>query len=231
VHKVVVLVALLLITGCGSVAGQSALSRPPPGPAARLLVVGDSLSAGYYASSMDHSFPRLVARQLRSLAGTVLPTVVARAGATTLDAGRWQVSIASDIVLVELGTNDWGSAMPIDQFASRYQDLLARVRRASPDAELVCIGGWTDKTEVNRLGLTVLAYDSVVQQQCASRNGKYVDLVATYDDPATHGPGGRPTFLGLGDWFHPNDLGHQALAEAVMSTVPPRGELKFANHL
>jgi acyl-CoA thioesterase I len=231
VHRAVALVALLLITGCASGTGRQALpSSARTLPGTRLLVVGDSLSAGYFASSMDRSFPRLLARDLEAIGMKVAPTVVAHAGATARDAGYWKVAIPSDIVVVELGTNDWGTAMPLEQFRTEYRDLLRLVESASPRATLICTGAWADKTEINPLGLTVLPYDSVVQQQCAERHGQYVDLVATYSDPANHGPGGRRTFLGLSDWFHPNDLGHHALADAVMTTVPARGALRFTNH-
>lgn len=217
-RQALAVIVVLILTGCGSAATQRGLTDPVR-PALRLTVIGDSISAGYYASSSDLAFPALVVRQMRVSGEQVAPTVISRAGATTTDAEHWDTGVGSDIVIVELGTNDWGNAVPVDQFTSRYDDLLTRIRVGSPRARLVCLGNWADKAELNGLGLTSQRYDLVVAQECASHGGGYVDLVEAYDTGKNHGPAGRPSFLGSADWFHPNDAGHAAIAGVVLARV------------
>jgi lysophospholipase L1-like esterase len=219
--------AVVLLAGCGSSTGGRGLGGPVR-PPVRLTVIGDSLAAGYYASTADHAFPQLVAREMRHAGEAVTTTVVSRAGATTADAQRWKVGITSDVVVVELGTNDWGDAVSIDQFTTRYQDVLARVRAASPKARLLCMGEWAGADEQNGIGIASRQYDAAVQRACSAARGTYVDIAAAYDDPANHGPAGAPSFLGSSDWFHPNDAGHRALADDILGRVLGRGRTQLS---
>jgi acyl-CoA thioesterase I len=119
-------------------------------------------------------------------------------------------------VVVQIATNDFVREVPVDHYSAAYAELLDRLRIDSPNAELICMGAWFDPYERNPLGVSVADYDAATRTQCEAAGGRYVDLSATYLDAANHGPEGRPTYLGPGDMFHPNDRGHAALASLIL---------------
>lgn len=174
---------------------------------ARVLVTGDSLAAGFFASTEAQGFSPLVTGAL----GRVTPTTVSRAHQTlSTVAGVTEVPPDLDLAVIELGTNDVGIPTPLADFEAQYGDLLARIRASSPDAALVCLGTWTHDGA---------AYDEVIARSCAANAGRYVSLAGLFAVAELHGPAGRDTFVGTGDEFHPNDAGHRAIADAVLAVL------------
>ena len=53
----------------------------------------------------------------------------------------------------------------------------------------------------------------------AEAGGHFADIAPLYANEAYHGPLGRPTWVGPGDWFHPNDAGHAAIAAVVLRAL------------
>ncbi|MDF2047259.1 SGNH/GDSL hydrolase family protein [Microbacterium sp. Kw_RZR3] len=174
---------------------------------ARLLITGDSLAAGFFASTEAQGFSSLVTGAL----GRVTPTTVSRAHQTlSTVAGVTEVPPDLDLAVIELGTNDVGIPTPLADFEAQYGDLLGRIRTSSPDAALVCLGTWTADGA---------AYDETIARVCAANAGRYVSLAGLFALPELHGPDGRDTFAGPGDDFHPNDAGHRAIADAVLGVL------------
>jgi lysophospholipase L1-like esterase len=126
--------------------------------------------------------------------------------------------VPSDLVVVQLATNDFNHDVPLPVFRATYNDVLRRVRQASPRAQLLCLGGWDDPGSVNGIGVSAADYDGAAWSSCTIEGGRYVDLSGIYLDARNHGPVGRPTFLGPGDHFHPNDRGHDELAARVLAS-------------
>ncbi|WZH35156.1 MAG: SGNH/GDSL hydrolase family protein [Microbacterium enclense] len=176
---------------------------------ARALITGDSLAAGFFATSEDRGFSALLANAL----GPVELTAVSRAHQTlTTVAGVTDVPPDLDLAVIELGTNDVGIPTPLADFDAQYADLVARIRASSPDAALICTGTWTADGA---------AYDEVIARVCAASGGRYVSLAGLFATPELRGPDGRDTFVGAGDDFHPNDAGHRAIADAVRAVLAP----------
>jgi len=174
---------------------------------ARVLITGDSLAAGFFATTQAQGFSALVADAL----GPVEVTTVSRAHQTlTTVAGITEVPADLDLAVIELGTNDVGIPTPREDFDAQYHDLLARVRSTSPDAALVCLGTWTGDGA---------AYDEIIARLCADSGGRYIPLAGLFATADFHGPDGRDTFVGPGDDFHPNDAGHRAIADAVLAVL------------
>ncbi len=173
----------------------------------RMLVAGDSLSAGFFATTKDQGFIRLVADGI----GSVDVTGAAQAQ-QTLSTVAAVTDVPSDVgvAVVELGTNDVGVPTPLPDFEQQYAALLERIRSTSPRAGLVCLGTWTADGA---------SYDEVIARTCGARGGVYVALADAFANPDLHGPAGRETFAGAGDEFHPNDAGHRAIADAVLSAL------------
>lgn len=208
--SVCALAMLLLVTLTGGRQIHPAMPATParvaasPGP--RIVFLGDSLTEGAFASNQAHDYASLVTAGLHGRAvethgqygvgvSVVLPALVK------------QHAPAADIVVIELGTND--VSKPVAQFAADYGEIVGLLRRDEPSARFVCLGAWRDPNQA-------APYDAVIQQMCP---GAFVALSSLYMDFTLHGPQGRLTWLGGGDWFHPNNSGHAAIARAVLSAL------------
>lgn len=205
------LLAALVLAACG---GPDQEPDPAPSlPPLRLLVAGDSLTEGYYASGPSQGFAPLLVEALSSRA-TVTPVVVPVSGARafrvaaqveTTTAGREPV----DVAVLEVGANDVGKST-LQEWATGYERLLAAVAATSPDARVVCLGPWNAPRAAR-------PYEAVVRRLC--RDDVYLRLSDLYATDGLRGPAGRGTELGASDDFHPNDAGHAAIAERVAEAL------------
>jgi lysophospholipase L1-like esterase len=169
------------------------------------VALGDSISAGRFATAQDGAFPALVADKL----GMSL-NLVARSGAKAAWAlpqlGAVQAAHPA-LVTIELGTNDVGFNTPIDTFAAQYEAIVSGV--STPKTRVLCIGSWLPST-----GL-----DVVIAQTCERHGATFVSLNGFYAVNDFHGSDGGSSYLGRTDWFHPGDQGHAAIAAAVLSAL------------
>ena len=189
----------------------------------RALFVGASVVAGYYSSRRSTAFPAVLISLLSSATGqNVTPRVVASMGATVDTALVWALPPQQDLIVVHLVTNDFRKRVPLLRYAREYGDLLTRLRHGSPRARLLCLGTWGSGFAVNGAGVSEAEYDTVDRAQCQQSGGTFVSLTALYANPADHGPAGRLTWLGAGDQFHPDDVGHQAIARRAYATLAAR---------
>ena len=169
------------------------------------VALGDSISAGRFATAQDGTFPALVADKL----GMTL-TVIARSGAKAAWAlpqlGAVEAAHPA-LVTIELGTNDAGFNTPLDTFAAQYEAIVAGI--SSPHTRLLCIGSWLPST----------AIDAIIVQTCERHGATFVTLNGFYSVNDFHGTDGGSSYLGRTDWFHPGDQGHAAIAAAVLSAL------------
>ena len=169
------------------------------------VALGDSISAGRFATAQDGTFAALVAEKL----GMTL-NLVARSGAKAAWAlpqlGAVQ-AVHPALVTIELGTNDVGFNTPLDTFAAQYEAIVSGV--SSPQARILCIGSWLPST----------AIDAIIAQTCERYGAIFVTLNGFYAVNAFHSSDGGSSYLGRTDWFHPGDQGHAAIAAAVLSAL------------
>jgi len=169
------------------------------------VALGDSISAGRYATAADDIFPALVAEKL----GMNL-NLVARSGAKAVWAIPQLGAIAASrpaLVTVELGTNDVGFHTPPDAFAGQYDAIMSAL--SGPHTRILCIGSW----------LPSAGYDAIIAQTCQRHGGTFVSLDGYYAVGDFHASDGGSSYLGRTDWFHPGDQGHAAIAAAVISAL------------
>jgi lysophospholipase L1-like esterase len=169
------------------------------------VALGDSISAGRYATTPDKVFPALVASQL----GMTLD-LVAKSGARA----AWALPELATIdqahpalVTIELGTNDVGFATPIAAFAGQYDAILSAL--SVPGTRVLCIGSWLPSSEL----------DGVIADTCQRHGATFISLAGFYGDDSLHAVGGAPVYLGRADWFHPGNSGHAAIAQAVLASL------------
>ncbi len=169
------------------------------------VALGDSISAGRFATAQDGTFPAVVAEKL----GMSL-NLVARSGAKA----AWaipQLGVVTAahpaLVTIELGTNDVGFSTPAEVFANQYETIVSAVAR--PQTRVLCIGSW----------LPAPSFDTIIAQTCERHGGTFVSLNGFYGVNDFHAPEGGSSYLGRTDWFHPGDQGHAAMAAAVLSAL------------
>lgn len=202
----------VILAGCTTSARQdespSSVLQSSADAVTTVMVAGDSLAGSYFASSLDNGF---VGQVVAGIDGRVDVTRAERAHqALAVVSGIAEVPDNVDIAIIELGTNDVGIPTPEAEFRDGYAALLDRVRVASPDAKLVCLGTWTG------WGWT---QDETIRSECVARDGAYVHLRDLFDREELHGPSGVETPTGTSDWFHPNDEGHSSIARRVLVAI------------
>jgi lysophospholipase L1-like esterase len=196
--------AAAVAVGLGFVGAPQASPRP-------ILFVGDSLTVGYYASSASNTYPAIVSAQLGR------PGVLVATGGVTAShyAARTSYPKAA-VVVVELGTNDFEHQTPIDAFDQAYEDVIAHVRAANPQARLVCVAVWNGSYS-NAAWTPSATYDAKIRGDCTG--GKVANVAGAFDIASNRGPEGTSTAFGQRDQFHPNDAGHQAIATSVLGAL------------
>lgn len=190
-----------------------------PRPSVRPLVVttlGDSLTDSWGATTIEQGFAPQLIRQW-SEGGPVDSNVTAIAGAPLREVAEAAAVIPpSDLVIIELGTNDNGDRKtPRVDFKAQYTDLIARVRASTPDAALVCLSTWRNSADGSAL-------NAIIRDVCQGDRTKFLTVTDIYSRPESRGPQGRTDYIGDpggGDNFHPNDAGHTAIKDRIADNV------------
>lgn len=217
----VALAAALCATAVGAAMfGQPQPARDPEnvatvsveaGAPMRVTFVGDSLDHGLYATTADRGFHSLMVQSWRT-GGAVTDTPLNSLGGTTTTAlGNRDIPRDQDLVVVELGTNDV-TRISHQSFRQNYHELLNRIKGASPDAALLCIGPWRPADTGGR-------YEIIIKDLCEAGGGVFRSISDLAENDGMSGPADEPTKYGLSDDFHPNDRGHQAIAERMLGAV------------
>jgi lysophospholipase L1-like esterase len=199
----------------GPVAGtptEVPVVRPADRPL-RVLFVGDSLMWGSFASDESLTYRARVVTALSSDG----PVEAVQVGGPGLRAAEAATALRKqrgpfDLVFVEVGANDSVAITPA-QFAADYAEMLGEVRSLAPPAGLICAGVWNGIDEAT-------PFDRELRPVCAQDGGVVVPLSDLYIDETLRGPEGSVVPGGaIRDQFHPNDLGHAAIAEALLAVV------------
>lgn len=189
-------------------------------PLVRALFVGASLTSGLEQSSLSDTYPGKVVARLRERGLEVQWEERAQSGATVGDALTWPYPADQQIIVVHLITNDFLRGTPVGVFQGRLHRVLAELRERSPEAHLVCLGTWEAPDKVNRDQVSLATYDATAKEACRGERGTFVPLDRIFATPGTRGPLGESTPWGPTDGWHPNNVGAQDIADAVLATIP-----------
>lgn len=197
--------------------GPSETQLPSGSPAGRppeaVLLSGDSITEGWHATTEELSFRGLVEEWLTE-GGTGSVTGTFHAGFTVQEvADGFEVPRGVDLAVVELGTNDIGRNNPVGNFGIQYATYLDDLEEASPGVQLVCLGVWYPASD------QTTGFDDAIERECTSRGGVFQPLSGLFGETGLRGPEGNPTWLGISDAFHPNDAGHERIAELVKERI------------
>jgi len=219
VAVILLICVTIVVTGCIDLPPKAAAATTPTPthkpPGKSVVFIGDSLTVGLYASTIDTTFASLLAVRWKA-------TLLDRVGVAGVQADGLRAAVqtmepdATDTV-VEVGTNDFVKLSP-EEFSVSYRALITAVKHREPHAQIVCLGLWRSATERSPTGQGPDVYDALIQAACP---GPFIPLLGLFMIPSNRGPANQETFRGLSDAFHPNDRGHDAIASAIAAEVKP----------
>jgi len=208
---------LLLIQGCDRAPRDNAAPEPPP-PASseprasrpRIVVLGDSLTAGYGIAAAD-AFPAVLERKLHA-AGYHYEVVNAGVSGDTSAGGLRRLEWALDgdvrILIVALGANDGLRGLSVDDMK---RTLSAIITRARGRGVTVMLAGMESPPNLG------MSYTAAYRQA-------YKDLVREHRVPFVpfllEGVAGRSE-LNQGDGIHPNVEGARRVADHLWPALQP----------
>lgn len=200
-----------------------------PAPLNAVWIIGDSITRGLYASNeaamfRHHVFTDLQDRhpgQIRLLFWEGMCTL----GRLEARWERLEPLPPPTILFIELGVNDilpspTCEQVPEAEWQARYGAMLDRFRQLAPQAQII-VGttpwvGWDDERRAR-----AQLYNGWIHQEAEARGLAVADLwAATVDRPDGLSSPDQPNPFPPdfhGDGFHPNDLGHQRIADAFLS--------------
>ena len=171
-----------------------------------VLVLGDSLSAGYGLDRSD-AYPALLAKKAAAAGEPIHIINAGRSGDTSAAALRRLPPLLHrhiDVLLIELGINDVFNGVPVSQIEANLQKIIDQTKRRYPQVRVVIAGMQLPNYSQGDY-LTVFGE---MYRDLARRNG--AELVPFL----LEGVIGNPA-LNLPDWIHPNVAGQRILAENV----------------
>ena len=201
-------------------------------------VIGDSLTLGMFASEESAAFRNRLFDALRERHPGQIRTTQ-WVGARTLAEleQRWDSWEGHpDLIFIELGINDLGRnpdfpQVPEEAWQARFGAMLDRIQKDAPNVKII-VGtvpwsGWPPGSQEYQ---KALKYNSWISAEARQRDIAIADLwaatvgkedgLSTPDQPSVF-----PPFY-HGDNFHPNDLGHQRIAnaffDAYLNTLPSK---------
>ncbi len=207
-------VGLLALVGVALAVGaaEGGASANGVGTRRTLLVLGDSLAAGYGVDE-SQAFPSLLRGKIEA-AGLGFEVVNAGVSGDTTAGGlrrlNWLLRRPVDVVLVELGGNDGLRGLPPDATRSNLLAIVEGLHRKNPKARVVLAGMQMPPNLGEDYGRRFAAIFPEVARD------KGLVLVPHL----LEGVGGRPE-LNLPDQIHPTPAGHALVASNVWVVLKP----------
>ena len=173
----------------------------------RILVLGDSLSAGF-GMSPNQAYPALLSEKLRETGLTNFEITNASQSGGTTEGGLQRLPAhlkrKIDIFIVELGINDAFRGVSISEIRNNLQAIIDMVKARYPNARVIIAGmqlpNYADDAYVSAFGQ--------IYADLAAKNNAALILYLL------EGVAGDP-LLNQPDHVHPNAAGQKILAENV----------------
>ena len=214
----------------------------PDAPAAndrplRLVVLGDSTTAGVGVDRPEDSLPYRLARRMAEAERRAVHVVsYGWAGARVADLVRQQLPRAlqplrasetepflpaADIVAVVIGSNDATHRTSPGRFRADLRAVLAGVREAAPAARVVLAGIPTFRGALPGVEPLIFLTDQYARLLRPIGRSEAARLGVTYADLAAELPDrlrGRSDIF-AGDGFHPSAVGYAAWADVIADAL------------
>lgn len=214
---------------------------PPLPDRRRILVVGDSISAGYgvegmspdcgFEADLENQYMTFGAIAARNFNADIITLAVSGAGLVRNYNGDKQRTMArlvyrllpsssamaplpsAEVVVVHLGTNDFADGARPEDFTEAYQSLLKEVRTTSPTAMIYAAMGPMLRSDDQ--DAAVAAIEAAVTARHLKGDGQ-VSMIRFTSQP-------KPEDLGC-DW-HPSTVAQARMADELVRRI--RGDIKW----
>ncbi|MGY8689359.1 MAG: arylesterase, partial [Verrucomicrobiales bacterium] len=178
----------------------------------RIVVLGDSLTAGYGVSKLE-AYPALLQKKIEDAGLKWKVANGGRSGDTTksgLSRLNWLLKKPADMLIIALGGNDGLRGLSSDAMRVNLKAMIDLAREGSPDIQIVLAG--------------MQMPDNMGPEYVKAFKAVYPDLAKEEDLSLIpfllEGVGGSEE-LNQDDRIHPNEAGHKAIAETVWKVVEP----------
>jgi len=202
-------IGLFWLLGAGFLLASSASAA---GPRQRVVILGNSLTAGY-GLDPDLAFPALLQRKVDA-AGLDFEIVNAGVSGDTSAGGarriRWLLRKQIDVLVLELGANDGLRGVSLDSTRDNLQKIIREIRSRNPEADIIIAGMMVPPN----LGPEYTRTFRELFVELADQNG--CPLIPFL----LEGVAGRSE-LNLPDGIHPTPEGHRIVAENVWKVLEP----------
>lgn len=178
----------------------------------RIVFFGDSITAGY-GIPIESAFPALIQKKIEEADLDYQVINAGLSGETTaggLNRIDWILRSKPDVFVLELGGNDGLRGLSMEESEKNLKAMIDKVRRANPKAEIILAGMQIPPN----LGQEYTSkFKSLFPDVAKEMNTKLIPFLL-------EGVGGDPK-LNLSDGIHPNQKGHEIVAETVWEYLKP----------
>lgn len=126
-----------------------------------------------------------------------------------------QTVASFDACVIEAGTNDWGSNVPLADFRTAVGSALDYAQSVTPKVCALSPIRRESASGVNGLSLTLAQYGEVIREECEARGIAFID---GYDIALNPNNAVSKTAF-FADGIHPNNAGHKRIAQAVLAKI------------
>jgi acyl-CoA thioesterase-1 len=180
--------------------------------AKRIVVLGDSIAAGY-GIDPDEAYPALLQKKIED---AKLPFTVVNAGLsgdTTAGGLRrigWILKQPIDVLLIELGGNDGLRGIPVSETRTNLQGIIDGAKAKYPNVKIVVAGM---KMPTNMGPDYTAQFEKIFPETAAKNHAALVPFLL-------ENVGARPE-LNQPDRIHPTAEGHQIVAQNIWPILEP----------
>ncbi len=213
------LISAVFITMIGAFICRVTLNKDTPsfyqklaaGKDVNILIVGDSISAGYGSSDEAHRWSELFAEELRSKYNIEVGLTNVSMDGNSSYAGIVRTMILDDgidydLVVLAYGQNDNKK----DHFDVYYEALVRAAKNKYPKASVICILESSQREYTKKI--------KTIQEIAEHYELPIVDTIAPFKE--------EYDLLTI-DKYHPNDAGQEVYCSAVMEVVEPLVESDY----
>lgn len=171
-----------------------------------IVFFGDSITAGY-GIPIENAFPAIIQQKIDKEGLKYRVVNAGLSGETTaggLNRVDWILRSKPDVFVLELGGNDGLRGLSLEESEKNLKAIIKKVREANPNAKVILAGMQIPPN----LGQDYTTkFKSLFPTISKEMNTEFIPFLL-------EGVGGDPK-LNLSDGIHPNQKGHEIVAETV----------------